>query len=186
MRWDVSTSLLDAHVGDAHLHMSQRVGEMNPCTLVAGICLGNERNCGLQTETNGVGIAIVPTATNAGITTDFMIILHFQMTIDKLLALSQVGNGVFTQEMSCINEQAAVIGEVETIESATFGSRDFSPDAIVISGGIVSQREIFADPSLRTSRPTQASIERRMGVQIRLDEHVAILLTAARATDVRL
>ena len=67
-----------------------------------------------------------------------MIVFHFQMTIDKLLALSQVGNGVFAQEMSRINEQAAVIGEMETIEGATFGSSDLGPNAIIISGGIVS------------------------------------------------
>ena len=116
MRRNVSPSLLDANVGDAHLHMDQRIRKMNPCTLVAGIGLGNERNTGLQREINSIGIAIVPTATNTRITADFMIVLHFQMTIDKLLALSQVEDGVFAKEMSCINEQAAVVGEMETIE----------------------------------------------------------------------
>jgi hypothetical protein len=38
------------------------------------------------------------------------------MTINKLLALSQVEDGVFAKEMSRINEQAAVVGEMETIE----------------------------------------------------------------------
>ena len=113
---DVSTSLLDANVGDAHLHMNQCIRKMNPCPLAVGIGLGDKRKTGLQAEINGVGIAIVPTATNTRITANFMIVLHFQMTIDKLLSLSQVENGVFAKEMSRINEQATVVGEMETIE----------------------------------------------------------------------
>ena len=62
-----------------------------------------ERLIRLQAEIDGVGIAVVPTTAHTTVAHHLMVADDLHLGTHKLLALAQVGDGVFAKEMGGVN-----------------------------------------------------------------------------------
>ena len=171
---DIPLGLLRAHIRDAHLyiHNGIRHPQVFPAPRRGGVRGGVHLLVAHQTEIDGIGIAIVPAPTDAGIASHLMIADHLDFTTHKLLSLSPVGNGIFSQIMTGINEQRPLCRIVDAIEGTALRGRDLRTDLILIRGRIIAEAHLLADSALR--------------LNAWLYQNITVLLSAACPTDMRL
>ena len=188
---DVAARLFGADVGDAHFHVDQCVAEVQHTTV------SHERNIGEKGEEDGVGIAIVPASTDAAVTTHLAVADNTEVAAYKLLALTQVGNGVFAKEVGDVDEEGCRGRRiVNAVEGAAVAGGDLRADAVGVGRGVVTQRDGLVEATLRIGSPGKSVVTMvgngvdgsrgRVNGEAGLDEHIAILLAAASAADVGL
>ena len=130
---DIPFCLLFTDIRDAHLDVHQRVGKGHD--VFPFLLKGFVR---LQTEIDRIGIAIVPTPTNARETPYLVVVDDLDVSSHKLLFLAFVRYGVLTQIVGHVNQQQGVLGVMDAIEGASLRGGDLRPDAILEGGGIIA------------------------------------------------
>ena len=136
---------------------------------------------GLCIEVHGVGPAVVPTSTDAGVTAYLVVGEDLYFGTDKLLCLACIGYRAFAQEEACVNGQRLVglrIGEA--VERGPFGSRYLRPNAALLEAGVVvAQADVFVLAVVDVLCAVQCTAE---GCY----QDVPVLGAAARSADVYL
>ena len=194
LRVDVSPGLLAADVGDAHLHVDQRVGEAQHGVRRLATALGDlgrqhrEGAVALQAEVDGIGIAVVPATADAAVAIHLVAAHHAQPGIDKLLALAQVGNAVLAQEVGGVEPQGGSSGRgvVEAVVGAALGGGNLGADAAFVDGAVVAQRHVLGHAKLLVALPRHRCSPLALPGEQRLQQDVSVFLSAARAADVGL
>ena len=143
---------------------------------------GAEGLVGLQTEIDGIGVAVVPSAPHPGIARHLVRAHHLGLRPHKLLLFAQVGHRILAQIVSGIDEQGSCRRVVNPVVSTALRGGDLGTDAILECGGVIAQSDVLADASLGIL----GVIPCRSVAGKRLYEDVAIFLSAAGAADMRL
>ena len=170
---DIPPRLLGADIRDTHLHIDDGIRKLQPLhSFRRGGRPAKHLLVAQQTEVDGIGVAIVPAATNTGEAAHLMVADHFHLSPHELLPFAQVRHAVLAQEMGGVNQQRPLLRIVYAVEGTALRSRHLRADAVLEGRGIIAEGDILRDAPLRDDT--------------RLDEDIAVLLSATRAADVRL
>ena len=191
---EVAAGLVGADVGDADAEGDEGVGEVQAGGAavgsgrgggggdVDGVDGGGEGLVGVEGEVDGVGVAVVPAATDGGGAGEQMGGDGGERRGHELLALAEVRRGGLAEEMGGVNKEGGGGGGgiMQAVVGATGRGGNLSADAAGEGGGVIAEGDGL--------RETDGGNNGRGGgvAKIGHDEDVAVLLAAASAADVGL
>ena len=115
---DVASCLCRTDIRDADFHLHGLTvclagrAERKPCPLSFFVGLSRKGHIALQTEIDGIGIAVVPSASHAGKTFHRPAVRHVQGSSHKLLTFTQIGLRIFAEEVGTVDEKGGNGGPV--------------------------------------------------------------------------
>ena len=101
--WDIPSGLLGADIRDTYLYIYQRVVHPQHCPSVSTVSWF-KIFITLQTEIDGISIAVIPTATNTGISDDLTVASHLHLSPHELLFLAPVRHRVLAKIVRGVNQ----------------------------------------------------------------------------------